>query len=92
MGPINEDSLINRFIEKGSAQVEGNRRFIYVRETDKAVVIRRENDKEARVPKATINIAIDAVRNTPGIYNDGPTRLRENGITQVLLLYGLFYT
>ncbi len=83
LSPINTLSLIARFKEKKIAQVEGYKRFEYVKETNNAVIVRRENGNEARVPKETLERAIEAVQNEPQVYNEGPSRLRNFGITYV---------
>ena len=83
LSPMNVSSLIARFKENGDAQVEGYKKFEYVRETNNAVIIRRENGNEVRIPKGTLKKAIEAVQNEPQVYNEGPTKLRKYGITHI---------
>ena len=75
--------LMSRFREEKVAQVEGYNKFEYIRETNKAVIVGRENGSEARVPFSTIENAIQAVRNDHYVYDGGPVRLRVYGITHV---------
>jgi len=83
--PTNEKAniLLSRFREKGVAQVKGYNRFGYIRETNKAVIVSRESGKDTRVPITKIELAIEAVRNDPNVYNEGPSRLRRYGITHM---------
>jgi len=68
--------ILSRFRERGIAQVDGCNRFWYVRETDNALIIRRENGKEARIPTNRLIKAIEIIRVNTQIYNDGPSGLR----------------
>jgi len=82
---INEVSnmLLSLFRTKKIAQVEGYNRFEYIRETDSAVIVSRENGEDTVVPIAKIKLAIEAVRNDPSVYDRGPNSLREHGITHL---------
>ena len=85
MRPIHEVSgiLLSRFRERGLAQVEGYNKFGYIYETDNAVIVSRERGYDTRVPLETIEKAIEAVRKDPQVYNKGPSRLTEHGITHI---------
>ena len=75
--------LINRFREIGIARAFELNSFGYLRETDSTVIVKRENGNETVVSFAKIEKAIDAVRQDQSVYNAGPRRLREFGITHV---------
>jgi uracil-DNA glycosylase len=77
------DLILGRFEERGSSQVPGYKSFGFVCKTDVAVMVRRENGKEARIPISKIEQGILAVRANPSVYSDGPSKLRQHGITHV---------
>ena len=76
-------AIVSRFRNIGIAQVSGYKSFTYVRETDNAVLFKRENGSEARIPIDKIREAIEVVRSNTHVYNDGPSSLANYGITHV---------
>lgn len=75
--------LVGRLRELGYTQVDGYNRFGFIRTTDRAVYVTREKGEDTPIPFARIEKAINAVRQDPTVYSDGPGRLREFGITHV---------
>jgi len=75
--------ILGRFRSRRVSQVPGYNSFGYVGETEKAVIVSRENGKDTRVPIAKLEIGVSAVRHDPGVYDGGPSRLREYEITHV---------
>lgn len=61
----------------------GNYSFGYVGETDGAVIVSRENGKDTRIPIAKLETGVSAVRQDPQIYDEGPSWLRDYGITHI---------
>lgn len=69
------DVIIKRFIEKGKAQ--GSRNYFgYVDSYPVGIIVSREKGQNTKIPKSTLNEAIEAVRQKPSIYYDGPSALR----------------
>jgi hypothetical protein len=75
--------IISRFRNIGAAQVSGYNTFTYTRETDNAILIKRESGTEARIPIDKIRTAVEAVRSNPQVYNGGPSGLANYGITHI---------
>lgn len=75
--------ILQRFKDQGKAQAPGLKSFQYVRETSSSVVVLRENGNEAIVPFSKIITGIKAFQGTPSLYHQGPSALREFGITHV---------
>ena len=75
--------VIKRFQEKGFAQVSDYNRFGYIKRTDKALVVSRENGEDTRIPLEKIKLAIQAVQKNNSVYDDGPSSLRKFGITHI---------
>jgi len=74
--------IVRRFKDKGFAKGPLNR-FGYIRETESAVVVSREEGEDTPIPLAKIAVAVEAVRTDSSVYSDGPSRLREFGITHI---------
>lgn len=72
------DLLVSRFESVGHAQVEGYKRFVYVRHTDRAFTILREKGTEEDIPVAKLRKAVGAVRADRTIYARGPGALNEH--------------
>lgn len=75
--------ILERFKEKGMAKVDNYNSFGYVRETPKSVIVTREKGKDTPVPHIKIIKGIDAYKNKPDLYDEGPGALREFDITHV---------
>ena len=75
--------ILQRFQDRGRAQVEGYKSFGYIRETNNAVWVSRESGKDTPVAFSKILIGIEAYQENPELYELGPNELREFGITHV---------
>jgi len=75
--------ILERFRSRRVSQVPGYNSFGYVGETERAVIVSRENGKDTRVPIARLEIGVSAVRHDPGVYDGGPRRLRDYEIRYV---------
>lgn len=75
--------ILTHFKDQGKAQAPGLNTFVYVRETNSSVVVLRENGNEDSVPFSKIITGIEAFQGTPSLYHEGPSSLREFGITHV---------
>lgn len=52
--------IINRLKIQGYCQVEGHNKFVYIRETDKSVILLREKGTETRVPYSKMAQVLEA--------------------------------
>ncbi len=77
------DQILQRFEDQGWSQVPNYKRFGFIRRTNAAVIVSRENGQEARVPVRKIEQGILAVRSDLTVYADGPKALKRHGITHV---------
>lgn len=75
--------ILQKFSDQKVSKVEGYNSFRYIRETNKAVHVTREDGKNTTVPFSKIIIAIDAFKENPELYLEGPGKLRDFGITHV---------
>lgn len=75
--------ILQRFRTQRVSQVPGYNSFRYVRETESAVVVGRERGKDTRIPFAKLEAGVCAVRRDPQTYDQGPSRLRDHGITHI---------
>ena len=75
--------LLQRFKDKKKAQVKGYNSFGYIRETNNAVYITREDGQNTPIAFSKIVKGIDAYKKYPDLYNQGPIELRQFGITHV---------
>ncbi|MBP6304270.1 MAG: hypothetical protein KBB37_03160 [Bacteroidia bacterium] len=75
--------ILQRLKDNGKAQVEGYNSFGYIRETENAVWVTRETGDNTPVPFDKILKGISAYQSNSILYNQGPTALREFGITHV---------
>lgn len=85
MRPTKEvaDLILRRFETQGWTQVQGYKRFGFIRRTDAAVIVSRENGRDTPVPVRKIEQGISAVRGDFTVYAGGPSKLRQHGITHV---------
>ncbi|MBD0777763.1 hypothetical protein HPE56_08155 [Maribacter sp. ANRC-HE7] len=72
--------ILQRFSDKGISKVPGFNSFGYLRETKGAVYVSRENGKDTRVPFEEIIKGIEAYKSKSGLYNEGPSALRDYNI------------
>jgi hypothetical protein len=77
------DMILSRLSEQGTAQVEGYNSFGFVRRTPSAVIVSRENGLDTPISLSRLEMAVEAVRKDPRIYDAGPSALRDHGITHV---------
>lgn len=75
--------ILQRFKDQGVVKVEGYKSFGYIKETDNAVYVTREDGEDTRLPFKTILYAIDAFKSSNSLYGEGPNALRGIGITHV---------
>ena len=75
--------VLGDFESAGYAEVPGYARFGFHKRTDSRVVVMRRNGNTAAVPNRILAKAIEAVRKDQSVYRDGPSRLREFGITHI---------
>lgn len=75
--------ILQRFYDARIAQVEGYTSFGYIKQTDTAVYVTRENGKNTRVSFDKILIGIKGYQKEPSLYHEGPGALRDLGITHV---------
>jgi len=62
----------------------GYNKFDYIRETDSAVILMRENGNQTKVPRRVMARAVEAVRRDHALHGKGPGALRKAaGITHV---------
>lgn len=75
--------IMRRFKAQGRSHVPGYNSFGFVQQTDRAVIVSREAGQDTRIPVSKIEQAVSAVRSDPAVYDAGPSRLREHGITHI---------
>lgn len=75
--------ILQKFSDQKVSKVGQYNSFAYIRETNKAVHVTRENGKDTTVPFSKILTAIDAFKENPDLYFEGPGKLRDFGITHV---------
>lgn len=75
--------ILQRFSDKKIWQVEGYNSCEYLYETDSSVFVGREKGEDSKVPFNIIIKGIDAYKSKVDLYKEGPTKLREYGITHV---------
>ncbi|NRT13622.1 hypothetical protein [Flavobacterium sp. 14A] len=69
--------ILQRFSDMKSSQIEDYNSFGYIRETNNAVYVSRENGKDTRIPFDKLIIGIDAYKEYPNLYLEGPNALRQ---------------
>lgn len=75
--------ILQKFSDQKISKVEEYNAFEYIRETNNAVSVTREDGKDTTVLFSKIIIAIDAFKENPELYFEGPGKLRDFGITHV---------
>ncbi len=75
--------IVNRFERQGYAQVPGYNRFGFVVRGNSHVVVSRESGRDTKVPYAKLGEAIEAVREDSKVYSEGPSKLRNHGLTHI---------
>lgn len=75
--------ILQRFYDTKTSQVDGYNAFGYIKHSDTAVYVTRENGKDTRVPYEKILIGIEGYQKQPSLYHQGPGAVRELGITHV---------
>jgi hypothetical protein len=75
--------ILQRFYDLKTAQVEGYNEFNYIKETDNAVYVTRENGKDTSISFDKILLGIEAYKSNPKLYLEGPVALRNFNITHV---------
>tara|TARA_R110002049_G_scaffold272440_1_gene449975 strand:+ start:7387 stop:7692 length:306 start_codon:yes stop_codon:yes gene_type:complete len=75
--------ILQRFSDGGISKVEGYNSYRYLRETENAVYVGREQGQDTRIPFKIIIVGIEALKANPELLNKGPNALREFGITHI---------
>lgn len=75
--------IVNRFEERGYIQVPGYNRFGFVGKGESYVIVSRESGKDTKIPFAKIAESVRAARRDSKVYSEGPSRLRQHGITHI---------
>lgn len=75
--------ILQRFYDCKTILSKENKSFNYIKETDTAVYVTRENGENTRVPFDKIIIGIEGYQKQPSLYHEGPGALRDLGITHV---------
>jgi hypothetical protein len=75
--------ILQRFYDAKITKVDGYTSFGYIKETDTAVYVTRENGKDTRVSFDKILIGIKGYQKEPSLYHEGTGALRDLGITHV---------
>ncbi|MDC6390976.1 hypothetical protein PP182_19980 [Maribacter sp. PR1] len=75
--------ILERFYGNGISKVNGYKGFEYIHETRSTVYVKRENGKEAPIAFEKIIDGIEAFQLKPELYNQGPSALRDYGITHI---------
>jgi hypothetical protein len=75
--------ILQRFKDLGKAQVEEYNSFCYIRETENAVIVTRESGEDTSILFLKILLGIETYKIDPMLYSQGPSALRDIGITHV---------
>ncbi len=75
--------ILQKFKAQKIAQVQGYKSFGYIRETENMVYVTRETGMDTAIPFEKIKIGIEAYKSNPNLYTDGPSKLRDYGVTHV---------
>jgi hypothetical protein len=75
--------ILQLFIEKGSAQVSGYKKFAYLSHNNTSVLIGREDGNDTRVPFNKIIKVITSYQTNPEDYELGPSKTRDYGLTHI---------
>lgn len=75
--------ILKRFTDNKEALSIEKKRFAYIRETDNAVWVSREDGEDTRVPFDKLLTGIEAYQENVELYHKGPSALREFKITHV---------
>jgi len=75
--------ILQKFKAQKVAQVQGYKSFGYIRETENMVYVTREAGKDTPISFEKMKAAIEAYKSNPHLYNEGPSKLRDYGITHV---------
>ena len=75
--------ILQRFYDRKAAQVEGYNSFGYLKETNQSVLVTRQAGADTVIPFEKIIKGIEAYKANPQLYDEGPTALRQFGITHM---------
>jgi hypothetical protein len=75
--------ILQKFIDKGYAQVSGYNRFGFIKFSNNAVLVTRENGGDTPVSFSKIVKGIEAYQSNSSLYDSNPTELRDSCITHV---------
>lgn len=75
--------ILQRFKSNGYSQVPGYKKFGFIGITAKVVTVSREAGEDTRIPFTKLEATVQAARKDPLVYDAGPGRLREHGITHI---------
>ncbi|MEX2633677.1 MAG: hypothetical protein WD267_06565 [Balneolales bacterium] len=77
------ETILQIFREDGYTHVQGYNRFGYIKETNSSVIVSRQDGQDTSIAFDKIKLAIDAVKIDRSIYHNGPSSLRNFGITHI---------
>jgi len=75
--------ILQRFYDVKIISSKEKKSFNYIKETDNAVYVTRENGEDTRITFTKILIGIEGYQKQPSLYHEGPGALRALGITHV---------
>ena len=75
--------ILQRFSDQGYSQAPGCNSFGYIRETDNAVYVSREEGEDSSIPFKQVLVAIEGCQDNHDFYDSGPDTLRELGLTHI---------
>lgn len=75
--------ILQKFIDKGFAQVDGYNKFGFVELKNTSVIVSRENGLDTSIPLRKLIAAIDAYQKDIELYDEGPNALRDCGIAHI---------
>lgn len=75
--------ILQKFKDRGSVEVDGYNTFTYINETQNSVLVGRENGADTPIPFEKIKLGVEAFQSNTDLYTQGPSKLREFGITHI---------
>ena len=75
--------ILEKFIENKISKYAGYASFGYVSHSDNIIIVTREKGNDTKVPFKKILAGIEAYKLNYKLYEEGPTALREFGISHI---------
>jgi len=75
--------ILQKFKDQGFSKYADYNSFGYLAEDNNSITVSRENGDDTKIPFAKILIAIEAYKHDSNLYGEGPSVLREFGITHI---------